>query len=165
MKFYLLNYDDCDVQTLISYFVVVVPVREASPFKQVNLIVPRGQVKSFELNWIKQWLTWVIKRGEQIMRFICSEKLVIFSSLWTVDALTGDFNYWFVLFLETTHFSFLCCSESGTLVLCLNTTLVDECVIRPVVSFSLGLLLIVNSLKHSQRLFHALSTFKWTATK
>lgn len=104
MKFYLLNYDDCDVQTLISYFVVVVPVREASPFKQVNLIVPRGQVKSFELNWIKQWLTWVIKRGEQIMWFICSEKLVIFSSLWTVDALTGDFNYWFVLFLETTHF-------------------------------------------------------------
>lgn len=50
MKFYLLNYDDCDVQTLISYFVVVVPVREASPFKQVNLIVPRVQVKSFELN-------------------------------------------------------------------------------------------------------------------
>ena len=46
---------------------------------------------------------------------------------------------------------FLCCSESCTLVLvlCLNITLVDECVIRPFVPFSVGLLLIVNSLEHS----------------
>lgn len=48
MKFYLLNYDYCDVQKLIGYFVVVVPVREASPFKQVDLIVPQEQVKCFE---------------------------------------------------------------------------------------------------------------------